>query len=237
MRGGTGGILGKVTQNWGLSPLARGNPGHCAGAMLAGGSIPACAGEPGTSTATSVLQRVYPRLRGGTAVRANSAHCSRGLSPLARGNRSVSKNISRAQRSIPACAGEPASCALRRCSSRVYPRLRGGTVSHGILESRRQGLSPLARGNRGASGLHLAGRGSIPACAGEPSGRQPEQTGLGVYPRLRGGTLLRLPDRPRNGGLSPLARGNLVHNTARSEAGGSIPACAGEPFTSAMVSS
>jgi len=49
--------------------------------------------------------------------------------------------------SIPACAGEPCYCDFLSSATRVYPRLRGGTVWKGAGLLARWGLSPLARGN------------------------------------------------------------------------------------------
>ena len=52
-----------------------------------------------------------------------------------------------AQRTIPACAGEPLSrnriCALVK----DYPRVCGGTIHGDIDRDRWQGLSPRVRGN------------------------------------------------------------------------------------------
>ena len=53
----------------------------------------------------------------------------------------------------------------------VYPRVCGGTLAFSLEMSGRQGLSPRVRGNlKSAVECPLAGW-SIPACAGEPSGR------------------------------------------------------------------
>ena len=72
---------------------------------------------------------------------------------------------------------------------------------------------------------------SIPACAGEPQERKAWPVGLGVYPRVCGGTPYahRGPRGP--GGLSPRVRGNLRHRSWRLGCRGSIPACAGEPMS------
>ena len=53
--------------NLGLSPRVRGNPGTCRTRLLQIGSIPACTGEPTSSTASRLPLRVYPRVYGGTA--------------------------------------------------------------------------------------------------------------------------------------------------------------------------
>ena len=51
----------------------------------------------------------------------------------------------------------------------------------------------------------------------------------GVYPRVCGGTPPQPPQRDLPEGLSPRVRGNQALIDAHAGAGGSIPACAGEP--------
>ena len=68
MRGGTvltvlGGAL-----RLGLSPLARGNLVYALERSGRLRSIPACAGEPVGGQRGAPIARVYPRLRGGTAL-------------------------------------------------------------------------------------------------------------------------------------------------------------------------
>jgi len=93
----------------GLSPLARGNQVCCALQAGPRGSIPACAGEPASARRCGPPWRVYPRLRGGTAQPGELLPERKGLSPLARGNRPAQRATAGGQRSIPACAGEPAA--------------------------------------------------------------------------------------------------------------------------------
>ena len=73
------------------------------------------------------------------------------------------------QRSIPACAGEPALDNASGYQERVYPRVCGGTIPKADAQVVVEGLSPRVRGNRGLDDNVLHQRGSIPACAGEPS--------------------------------------------------------------------
>ena len=75
--------------------------------------------------------------------------------------------------------------------------------------------------------------GSIPACAGEPSPRGHLRDHQRVYPRVCGGTATLSPVRRVARGLSPRVRGNRYQITAGPLRHGSIPACAGEPATSA----
>ncbi len=91
------------------------------------------------------------------------------------------------------------------------------------------GLSPRVRGNRPGPLADYAGKGSIPACAGEPHAPSPGVHPGGVYPRVCGGTNYHDWQHRRRRGLSPRVRGNL--EVRRDVAAGerSIPACAGEP--------
>ena len=72
-------------------------------------------------------RQVYPRVCGGTRIVTRHEPSSKGLSPRVRGNREIIGGLSVGQRSIPACAGEPARWTAARLSTRVYPRVCGGT--------------------------------------------------------------------------------------------------------------
>ena len=83
--GGTGGSNDRTYTGAGLSPRVRGNLTLPPIEWDTDGSIPACAGEPSWCLYVRALQRVYPRVCGGT--RSNSAAdiLTRGLSPRVRG--------------------------------------------------------------------------------------------------------------------------------------------------------
>ena len=153
----------------------------------------------------------------------------RGLSPPVRGNPCRFVSYTGADRSIPACAGEPMSLPWRNTSAGVYPRLCGGTVCGRLPEIREEGLSPPVRGNRFGVVRHSLPPGSIPACAGEPALSNTAAYWYVVYPRLCGGTRIRVPALTRDMGLSPPVRGNLIDDVNPFFRARSIPACAGEP--------
>ena len=75
-----------------------------------------------------------------------------------------------------------------RHSPAVYPRVCGGTVVKVDEELGIVGLSPRVRGNRVDGGQHFIGKGSIPACAGEPICAHISSVASAVYPRVCGGT-------------------------------------------------
>ncbi len=153
-RGGTVKTSSWSCQPWGLSPLARGNLDPFSTETVATGPIPARAGEPSQSQAPLWKSRAYPRSRGGTPTEYRQIHAAWGLSPLARGNHTTAPEIDIVQGPIPARAGEPKRCASESAFNGAYPRSRGGTFLSRTCFCSREGLSPLARGNR--PGFHVA---------------------------------------------------------------------------------
>ena len=115
----------------GLSPRVRGNHVYEVFGVECRGSIPACAGEPRSSTGAGIPLSVYPRVCGGTNNLASFYGWPDGLSPRVRGNRVEHVLDERADGSIPACAGEPASPWAWASASPVYPRVCGGTALSG----------------------------------------------------------------------------------------------------------
>ena len=152
----------------GLSPRVRGNHSSDELPAHSRGSIPACAGEPGRLERLCRWCGVYPRVCGGTASRSGRWKSSYGLSPRVRGNQSHTAPRVPSRRSIPACAGEPASVVPVGVAARVYPRVCGGTVSAPSIVDDTLGLSPRVRGNLTRREVRFSMTGSIPACAGEP---------------------------------------------------------------------
>ena len=213
----------------GLSPRVRGNQilpvVHHHGLR----SIPACAGEPLCYRKRRYGNRVYPRVCGGTSPGWPSAPGSPGLSPRVRGNPASTSRMGKPWRSIPACAGEPASGGTASRAAAVYPRVCGGTRRAGRHAGRRQGLSPRVRGNPIVESVRNGNTRSIPACAGEPHPAQASAVGMKVYPRVCGGTRGASSYHPPGKGLSPRVRGNPAADDDTGRPLRSIPACAGEP--------
>ncbi len=86
VRGGTKSLDDDLKGCKGLSPRARGNQGPPRGRAVSEGTIPACAGEPLSSSPRRTVTRDYPRVRGGTVPMSCKISCVTGLSPRARGN-------------------------------------------------------------------------------------------------------------------------------------------------------
>ena len=133
-------------------------------------------------------------------------------------------------RSIPACAGEPATETWTCLTPSVYPRVCGGTPMTRTMAPINGGLSPRVRGNRQACATWRAGGGSIPACAGEPQVARALHLAVEVYPRVCGGTGGSCISSTSPTGLSPRVRGNPLLLWEEANPMRSIPACAGEPL-------
>ena len=216
-------------QRMGLSPRVRGNRARHRAGHGVDGSIPACAGEPPPSAGRCPSTTVYPRVCGGTFGPRGPDPAWGGLSPRVRGNPLQALDREGELGSIPACAGEPAGSSTIRTTSRVYPRVCGGTLPlHGVPDQI-WGLSPRVRGNRPSVSARPSVQGSIPACAGEPASRSARPAPAMVYPRVCGGTVWDADRHIVDPGLSPRVRGNRPFRRSPDESAGSIPACAGEP--------
>ena len=213
----------------------RGNRASGAGTAPARRSIPACAGEPPAPPLGPGESRVYPRVCGGTFAGTDSTLSHSGLSPRVRGNRRRALARATNPRSIPACAGEPFPVIRGMVGAWVYPRVCGGTPRAGSGLIYCQGLSPRVRGNPSLGSLAVAGKGSIPACAGEPFLEAVHNAYKMVYPRVCGGTRRGQIGGGVGRGLSPRVRGNQPAQALRIRSPGSIPACAGEPAGAARA--
>ena len=135
-----------------------------------------------------------------------------------------------AQRTIPACAGEPPVRSPRCGSIQDYPRVCGGTYCRDAAPPNQQGLSPRVRGNLQALSTKSTDLRTIPACAGEPYFDADGTGGERDYPRVCGGTCKKCHTLRTAQGLSPRVRGNLNPLGRQYGLGRTIPACAGEPF-------
>ena len=131
--------------------------------------------------------------------------------------------------SIPACAGKPPAVPRRHPTTGVYPRVCGEAPTRRSDTPRRTGLSPRVRGSPLPKPNRQAGLGSIPACAGKPSGWPSTQRAPWVYPRVCGEARLEIHLGGLHRGLSPRVRGSRCGRSRPVTHSGSIPACAGKP--------
>ena len=189
MYGGTRENPVPVRHSNGLSPRVRGNLRRANLSVHAERSIPACTGEPRSSSPKRYQAAVYPRVYGGTFTKVRASVSQIGLSPRVRGNRLQRLPSLNPLRSIPACTGEPHRPRERLSKQQVYPRVYGGTRQAAGCSSSKRGLSPRVRGNRLGVGRGRSRLRSIPACTGEPKESAISRFFDEVYPRVYGGTM------------------------------------------------
>ena len=229
--GGAAFTLAGITEDQGLSPRVRGSLSTRQEVRSHVGSIPACAGEPARSFARTGGGRVYPRVCGGAREAQRVPERYLGLSPRVRGSPKLSQRGVDLRGSIPACAGEPCRRIRSTADAGVYPRVCGGADFMSYHPGLPPGLSPRVRGSRVRRDRPDVAEGSIPACAGEPSILRRGWTSLRVYPRVCGGAGAATAASAFHMGLSPRVRGSRSPRRRVAFPPGSIPACAGEPYT------
>ena len=214
----------------GLSPRVRGILHVGPDRGLVGGSIPACTGNPANTPHASDQPQVYPRVYGESESSRSVLKDFEGLSPRVRGIRLDGTDRVIAERSIPACTGNPPRQAGQAESEEVYPRVYGESPAPGGGGSGPRGLSPRVRGIRRLQYAQRVRAGSIPACTGNPAESPPWRTSSMVYPRVYGESSRSALVACVVGGLSPRVRGILVGRDEHVPRGGSIPACTGNPY-------
>ena len=229
-------VCGESNQRLGLQPLdegpsprVRGIPGQAQRLRQRAGSIPACAGNPSLSRAEPSPREVHPRVCGESVGGAAGEALEQGPSPRVRGIHLRPGRQAMASRSIPACAGNPSSWGPSRRASRVHPRVCGESCAPLRRQARVQGPSPRVRGIPRARVADEDEVGSIPACAGNPSGPAASTAATRVHPRVCGESSSFWDESEWDGGPSPRVRGIRRALPVLGMHRGSIPACAGNP--------
>ena len=172
---------------------------------------------------------VHPRVCGETSASIMVMLPWSGPSPRVRGNLPAGALIKAGDRSIPACAGKPTPCHDDRTPPGVHPRVCGETWSWKNVMTVARGPSPRVRGNPDRGAGVRQERGSIPACAGKPTGCPCRKGAARVHPRVCGETRVAADFVAHRLGPSPRVRGNRVAARPAPRRCGSIPACAGKP--------
>ncbi len=150
----------------GSSPRARGTGGGLALLGFAGRFIPACAGNRSGDMLPASRVTVHPRVRGEQIPHILNPFSMFGSSPRARGTGRQSDFEVKAQRFIPACAGNSYAHLGYAFPTPVHPRVRGEQFFCIQNGSAFDGSSPRARGTVQFSSYHGATTRFIPACAG-----------------------------------------------------------------------
>jgi hypothetical protein len=131
----------------------------------------------------------FPHVCGGACRMQDRPKLSLGRSPRVRGSHADTRGRDGRPGSIPACAGEPAALGARRLGIRVDPRVCGGAPREVGIATSCWGRSPRVRGSLRETPQPSSARGSIPACAGEPSHPALRSTNATVDPRVCGGAV------------------------------------------------
>ena len=191
----------------GLSPLARGTRLRISPYRCALRFIPAGAGNTRPAPERCPWHSVYPRWRGEHAIVDGTRDLPVGLSPLARGTRTLSARRKSSSRFIPAGAGNTPEFRPANSRTAVYPRWRGEHVEQLSGVAANIGLSPLARGTRSEKHGCTDSDRFIPAGAGNTRPAPERCPWHSVYPRWRGEHGLYQRGGKARPGLSPLTRG------------------------------
>ena len=213
----------------GLSPRVRGNPFRARLREHGERPIPACAGQPWSTSAAASGRAAYPRVCGATGDASSKEGDRSGLSPRVRGNLQPLHHHPVGDRPIPACAGQPRSSTGRRGHLEAYPRVCGATPRRLDCLTPVRGLSPRVRGNPSRATIWPSHRRPIPACAGQPWAAPSSSALRAAYPRVCGATGDASSKEGDQSGLSPRVRGNLRRGLRPRFRDGPIPACAGQP--------
>ena len=227
--GGAEGLPEDRKIDLGPSPRGRGSPQRPAREREHGGSIPAWAGEPWTTSRHLVLSEVHPRVGGGARDMTHPAPIARGPSPRGRGSLRLARFPLLVPRSIPAWAGEPVARRREGRLGAVHPRVGGGASVQYPAGRVASGPSPRGRGSQATLHRRLDRDGSIPAWAGEPRVFNSEGNHVKAHPRVGGGASPWIAPASSRCGPSPRGRGSHVVGEQQGRPRRSIPAWAGEP--------
>ena len=119
------------------------------------GLIPACAGQTHAWRRRRICCRAHPRVCGADATPELAAAVDKGSSPRVRGRRIYQKPTTRAERLIPACAGQTGTRDPPSRSSGAHPRVCGADSANGCRPLPPTGSSPRVRGRPSSFGVSV----------------------------------------------------------------------------------
>ena len=212
----------------GPSPRLRGKRRRHGEIVEADGSIPAPAGETSDGRRMTSRASVHPRACGGNNSGSSSLRRWPGPSPRLRGKRRMVRPASVNAGSIPAPAGETLTGMATILEGEVHPRACGGNTDWVTGATNPTGPSPRLRGKLRPRAGGWPSQGSIPAPAGETSGKLVGRLNPQVHPRACGGNGSGIESLTRIFGPSPRLRGKRGLRCGKQGRGRSIPAPAGE---------
>ena len=151
------------------------------------GSSPRVRGTPNSPRTSIMSHTVHPRVCREHPVTVPLSMVECGSSPRVRGTRSRVRVHIRANRFIPACAGNTSVSAMSTSTTPVHPRVCGEHAWDPVGVACCSGSSPRVRGTRPARLLHrLPQHGSSPRVRGTPGPRRPRRGRRAVHPRVCG---------------------------------------------------
>ena len=155
----------------------------------------------------AIFSPVYPRVLGEREMAKTPKYTESGLSPCARGTRSVRGVVGKAERFIPVCSGNAYAEDAVSGWLPVYPRVLGEREMDGVISKPAGGLSPCARGTPRRPSIGNTTLRFIPVCSGNAVGAVTNRRWLTVYPRVLGERHHQEGSLIYHLGLSPCARG------------------------------
>ena len=221
------GIIGGMG---GSSPRMRGTP-------ILGGEpyskwriIPAYAGNTSTAGLCRCSARDHPRVCGEHPTRTEPTSTSWGSSPRMRGTHRW-RMLSRSHCGIiPAYAGNTSANSSSASTKRDHPRVCGEHPSTVFVSAAGMGSSPRMRGTPGDGFAGFFRHGIIPAYAGNTCRASNTKCIFWDHPRVCGEHHGKEERIDFNRGSSPRMRGTQNYKQIAKEAGGIIPAYAGNTW-------
>ena len=231
----------------GPSPRARGAVRPRRLQLVAGGTIPACAGSRPTDRQSNACAQDHPRVRGEQLSGSRPVIPPLGPSPRARGAGGDDSSRCPPIPTIPACAGSRRPATESPSMPRDHPRVRGEQGPGSAVRRSPRGPSPRARGagrvrcggpprqgtipacagSRAPAAARAWRAGTIPACAGSRPASRTSRRGRRDHPRVRGEQSAQPGCQRSTTGPSPRARGADPSRSTPRDFPGTIPACAG----------
>ena len=212
----------------GSSPRVRGKQSQTLHPFRRPRLIPACAGKTRQSLHESGDNGAHPRVCGENAGFANRSLCAYGSSPRVRGKLPAHRDLRRAARLIPACAGKTRRRSTRGQRVAAHPRVCGENPVAEVISAAGGGSSPRVRGKLELLRLDAAAVRLIPACAGKTWAVEPSRRNLRAHPRVCGENFSCDTRACVAAGSSPRVRGKQFGHLTDARLFGLIPACAGK---------
>ena len=220
---------------FGSSPRVRGTGSKTASQPQPDRFIPACAGNRYSRAGCQQSHAVHPRVCGEQWRSVYHARDGYGSSPRVRGTAFLVVQLLRANRFIPACAGNRCVCVCV-CVCGFIPACAGNSLGIPSDSAYACGSSPRVRGTVAELVRVEFENRFIPACAGNSMVRSPLVALLTVHPRVCG-EQEKTADFGKPGiGSSPRVRGTAQDALSAPAVLRFIPACAGNsPSISSQV--